>query len=44
MKTKKHIFKQITDKRTKKIFSLLRQAEQCVDDLENVRKKLAKKK
>ena len=44
MKTKKHIMKPITDKRTKEIFSLLRQAEQCVDDLENARKKLTKKK
>ena len=35
MKTKKHIMKPITDKRTKEIFSLLKQAEQCVDDLEN---------
>lgn len=42
MKTKKHIFKPITDKRTKEIFSLLKQAEQCADDLENIRKKLAK--
>jgi len=44
MKTKKHIFKPITNQRTKEIFSLLKQAEQCVDDLENVRKKLTKKK
>lgn len=36
--------KPITDKRTKEIFLLLRQAEQCVDDLETARKKLTQKK